>query len=333
VENSKECPDCSKQLLAIARFCDSCGARQSEISQDNVSAQSVTAGESLKQETKSRQQTIAPYSSRYSDELVVKLSDLGTAPEAQVASGTLFFGERTEYGRVHIYAKDRVLFGRDSEQSDVVLWVPKNSSRLEHDEEKTGAISGKHFEIGLGKNCIELSDLSRFGTSLNGIKLTRDLPTPIPIDRVSELEVVDFLSLRLTPIARIDSDGSEKTYSALGSSGEKHSGTPTIGVKGLIIEHLSPLEKHECYVILYDWVGLGESFSSDGKSRGIGGGAIRLVGRGNRLWLHNHGYDGAIQLGRTTLKPGEVSPLGYGIDVSIGKETGTFSQVSQVKKS
>ena len=328
---SPSCGQCAREIPSDSKFCPHCGAVQKNSSKANADNAKSDPSELKKVAGVRKFQTVAPWAESTADSGKVKILGGVNQTNGSITSGTLVFQERKQFGRVHVFAKSVVKFGRSPEDCDVTLWVlPLEGENAKENQKQTNAISGLHFEIRLTNEGLHLVDLSRFGTILNGVKLQKGVPARIPVDCISKLDVFDSTSLRLTPMTGGTTRPNDDEYSGLGDISELALDALATGLGGLFVERLTNIETDEAYLLLFDRVCFGEMITGKKLPDETTDGAVSLLFRNNRLWIHNRHHEGQLELDSVVIGTGEAASLGFGAKISCGGETGLFTQVTQV---
>ena len=204
------CLKCKVKQYKGAKFCPECGTpQQAEPIEAIGNSIPVTAAQSQGQQGGPLPSPMNPRTSQTSASW---LDSPGAIVGAAVPAAlkkyqgknpacTFLFTARQDFNRVHVFGSASLKLGRLPERNDITLWVlpleqsPENS-RL------TNAISGQHCEILFQSQGLFLKDNSSHGTSLDHVRVAKNTQVPIPVDRVSYLDVFQSMQLRLTPLVQ-----------------------------------------------------------------------------------------------------------------------------------
>ena len=319
------------------KFCSSCG---NPINKNNAtSATNISAGQSAAPAQKAKPAHAKTRVSWLSEILLI-----GKAPSDDskgVCTGTLSWEGIPSFKTVHILAKSTVGFGKSDDPTrgnDVILYSRAsgpNDSKTHQD--LTDFISGKHFEIHLDNIGLRVKDLSTNGTALNGVKLPKEEPVSIPLDRISRLDVVfnenfkgESFKLQLTPVLVSDDNLKEDPYSKIQQPAETFPLARKHGIRALLIERLANYPESECYLMLFDYIALGGLITKLVGDSNTEGDSIRLVARKNSVLVHNMGYSDEFEVNKKKVPVGSSAVLEHQCAISIAGNIGKFGPIKQV---
>ena len=241
-------------------------------------------------------------------------------------AASLVFPQRSRFGLAHLFGLDTLRCGRVPERNDVALvLLPLTADN----HARSMAISSRHFQILLTPQGLELQDMSKYGTSLNGQNLQGS--ANIPLDRVSEISVGVSLRLHVTPVANksLASERNVDPYEAIGPADELWKTAAGLGLGGLFIERVENLADMECYLMVFTWAALGPAFDGEAGGPAIEGGRLRLVRRHGQFWLHNVAAVRPATIAGIPLPVGFAAPLMPDVTLELGGETAEFTAIKQ----
>jgi len=217
-----------------------------------------------------------------------------------------------------------VRLGRRREENDVVLRVlPRDTEN----DRLSGKISRRHLAILARPQGPVLVRTTHGELRLDGEMIATE--RPIPLERVSVVDVAGAMKLRITPICSGGESIGDIDYSQLGEPDECWRWAQGIGLLGLRIERVDNQPDTERYLVIYRWVPVVEYGTPEPRDAQPPAAGMRIVRMDHQFWLHNRAAAGSVTVGGVAIPIGSAGRLAPGATIRFPDATIAFAEFRQ----